>query len=48
MRHRYMYNNETLTALMVAAGFSDVKERPPLDEDNAAYHAISLYVTGVK
>lgn len=48
MRHYYMYNVETLTALLTAAGFSDVARRDPLPEDNAAYHAISLYVTGVK
>lgn len=48
MRHYYMYNVETLTALMVEAGFSNVEKRPPLDEDNAAYHAISLYMTGTK
>lgn len=47
-RHKYMYNTETLQAMMVAAGFYGVKPRPPLDIDNPAYYAISLYMTGVK
>lgn len=48
MRHYYMYNVETLTAMMLAAGFSTAEKRDPLPEDNSRYHAISLYVTGVK
>lgn len=48
MRHRYMYNFETLAYMLSDVGFSKVQQRKPLKDDNERYHAISLYVTAVK
>lgn len=48
MRHKYMYNEETLAAMLANVGFQWTDRRPPLTEDNPRYHNISLYMTGVK
>lgn len=48
MRHRYIYNEDILAAALTGAGFTAVTRRAPLDIDNPRYHAISLYMTGVK
>lgn len=48
MRHYYMYNIETLTAMLQRAGFTTITKRNMLPIDNPLYEQISLYVTAVK
>jgi hypothetical protein len=48
MRHKYMYNFETLAYILGDQGFSFIQRFKALPIDNPAYEFISLYVDAVK
>jgi len=48
MRHKYMYNYETLAYMLNGTGFKVLKLKGPGEFDTPKYAAISLYVRGVK